>query len=166
MKYIGVSLVFLLFLSGPVHAESNDAYSKAQLSAELLGPAVFGSLNGSYRINKNVALSLGFGYFKFSIYPETLTAWLIPAYASYLLGGDNSFFEMLAGGEFIAANSVTRYDTTVQRNFSGSGVLGLVGIGYRYWPIDGGFHFRATLYYLFGTGGGVPWPGLTFGYAF
>jgi hypothetical protein len=49
---------------------------------------------------------------------------------------------------------------------AGASTLGFLGLGYRYWPADGGIHFRATGYLMSASGFLFPWLGFQFGYAF
>ena len=140
------------------------------LSIEGLGVGALYSVFYSRRLG-DFALSAGYSSWSFTLFTTTRFT-LIPVSVSYLIGGKNSFFEVTGGAVPTFASSS---DGTIDLDDAGSlpitgssssVVFGFAGIGYRYWPWDGGFHFRATLYGLIGGGGVYPWPGLSFGYAF
>ncbi|MBI4404790.1 MAG: hypothetical protein HY537_11545 [Deltaproteobacteria bacterium] len=116
---------------------------------------------------KHFTITGGLGYFSYSFLNLSIKSWQLPMYLSGLAGGDNHFLEVSAGGIFVFVSETvsSAFDSNLKENLSSSGVLGLVGVGYRYWPLTGGFHFRANVYYFFRQVG-VIFPGLTFGYAF
>ena len=142
------------------------------------------SIYGSYRFARMFAANIGVSYISISETGGTglnatsisSSAVNLPFSVSLLLGGENSFFEALAGADMVFASA------SGSISLLGSGVSGTTfvpefGVGYRYWPHDGGFHFRALLMGLIvpsvtdavtdtTTGGFVPWAGLSFGYAF
>ena len=160
----------------------SDNISQAQVSAELGGPGLFYSIYGSYRFAGMFCANVGLSYLSVSAASGPVsvseTVFQVPLSVSLLLGGDNSFFEALAGGDLVFAGGSGSY-SVLGGGFSGTTLLPEFGVGYRYWPKAGGFHFRALLMGLVlpsasasaGTvtasaGGFVPWGGLSFGYAF
>jgi len=148
---------------------SDSLSSYDTFSLELLGAGILYSIDYSHRFNKNMVLNLGFSYYGASSSSGGVSAstsvFLLPVYFSYLLGGDNHFFEPLAGIDVaIASGSVS--SGAISGTSSGFGAIPMLGIGYRYWPMDGGFYFRASLYAFIASGGVGIWPGFTFGYAF
>lgn len=154
-----------------------DNYSKAQLSLELGGTALLYSVYGSYRFLENWAVNVGASYVSINLTASSsgasssasATLFQIPVSLSYLLGGPSNFFEVLAGVDLVMLKTTGIFD-----NFSGlfktdesnATVPAFeVGLGYRYWPRDGGFHFR-VMALLVVAKSAIPWGGLSFGYAF
>lgn len=139
--------------------------SRGQISAELLGAAVLYSAFGSYLLHPNIAGNLGISYISVSdSFTSSSSLLQFPVSLSALLGGPDSFLELLGGGDIVFASSRLS-GSGLNQSFSQGGFIPEVGLGYRYWPADGGFHFRATLYGLISSGF-YPWFGLSFGYAF
>jgi len=142
----------------------SEDFSRWGLGAELLGAGVLYSAYGTYRFAREIGVNFGFSFYSASSAGVSATIIVLPLYASYLLGDRNHFFE-LDGGLDIVIASASVDAGAVSLSASGSGALPLVGLGYRYWPEDGGFLFRANLYGLIANGFNI-WFGLTFGYAF
>jgi hypothetical protein len=154
-----------------------DLQSTFQLSVELGGAALLYSVMGTYRFTPNLGVNFGFGYFSIS---DSATSGLTTATAStsviqfpislsYLMGSTNHFFEILAGGDLALVSASGTLATSnapgLGGSFSGTTLIPELGLGYRYWPSDGGFHFRATAYGLISSGFHA-WAGMTLGYAF
>ncbi|MEZ4751372.1 MAG: hypothetical protein R3B54_12370 [Bdellovibrionota bacterium] len=132
--------------------------SKATASVELLGAGLLYSVFGSYRFIPELAVNLGVSFSS----ANGSTNLLIPMSLSFLAGGKNGHhFELLGGGSIVTGS----YTGTGISTGTVSGFLPTFGAGYRYWPSEGGFHFRGTLY-GFISNGFLPWFGLSFGYAF
>jgi hypothetical protein len=137
--------------------ESELAFSRYQLGVELGGSALTYSFFGSVRPLSNVAFNLGVTFFNNVQLPISLS----------LLSGGNHNFEFAPG--FILSLSKSGRSGNY---FYSDGFYPAIGIGYRYWPRIGGFHFRATLYVIAlddiaeSSRVWLPWPGLSFGYAF
>lgn len=159
--------------------------SRFQLGVEAFGPGIYYSVFGSYRIIKELAVNLGASYFPLSSAgTSSLSVFTVPVSVSLLLGGHSSNFEAIGGLSFLfvsASIPISSTSSSVVRSLdaSGSAVMPFFGLGYRLWPEDGGFSFRATLYGMFLPGGGnsssssyssIPLilitPGLSFGYSF
>lgn len=136
-------------------------FSKGQVGLELLGNGILYSVNGSYRPLRNLALNAGIG--GFSVGNASLT--IVPLSVSGLMGEQNHNFEV-SGGIVFGSVSGTIVGDDSRDKITRNSTIGQVGIGYRYWPVEGGFHFRAMLFGLFGGGTFLPWPGFNFGYAF
>lgn len=168
MKTPFITLLFLLSFYAAVPlmgvakpSESTDRYPLYQLGVEIGGAAVGYSLFGSLRPFENLAFNLG-------IEVWGTDALILPGSVSLLVGKSNHLFELLGGGAF----SITNDDSAFNGKFVHTSLLPEIGIGYRYWPKDGGFHFRSIFYVLF-TGylgdskiSFIPFLGLSFGYAF
>ncbi len=175
-------------IEGSVRA-SGSSYSKVQLSGELLGASLVYSLFGSYRITRSLCLNAGFSYLALSTSSGPLgatttsgSAIQIPVSVSLLLLGEKtSFLETLAGVDLLFGGGGNSGIIGVgSSSGSASVIIPEAGIGYRYWPQDGGFHFRATAYLLLApavssssttttvasSSGLKPWFGLSLGYAF
>jgi hypothetical protein len=98
----------------------------------------------------------------------------VPVSLSYLWGGDNHFLEILGGADVVFASASGSASSSSSSSSSPSltdtvangTILLQGGLGYAYWPLDGGFHFRAMLYGMYGASTFFPWLGLTVGYAF
>lgn len=169
---------------------SQNDYSKGQISIELAGASLFYNIYGSYRFTKNFSINLGFSYFGASVptiagapSAATVSVTQIPVSISWLaVGEENSFLEVVGGVNSVFASGSADFASITT---GGSVVLPELGIGYRYWPRTGGFHFRSTLYAIYVPQASVstgsisappatsvasssvkPWLGLTFGYAF
>ena len=149
-------------------ARSSGKYSSTQLSVELLGHAQYYSVFGSFRFSENIAANLGLSYFTTPMANTSGTSTKliqVPASVSYLFGEKDSFLELLGGIDAMMVSNAApfgAYETSVKRMV----FLPTVGGGYRYWPVDGGFSFRATVYGMISGGYLNPWVGTSFGYAF
>ena len=157
----------------PAPTTSPTAYSPAQISFEVLGNAFLYSFFGSYRFGPflggapNLAFNLGFS--TLSITEEeynkgstTTSLFQFPFSLSFLWGNRSCFFEALAGIDYVSAKSKSKSDL-----ISDSGLVKQVGVGFRYWPDNGGFHFRGMIIrHMFSNGMTLTWPGIAFGYAF
>lgn len=172
MKTLIIIFVAVTALASPSQA-LEERTSHFQVSAELGGASLLYDVFGSIYLPYNFVLNAGV-----SLVPVTSsssngsitatgssTIFQIPVSLSYLIGDKNHFLEILAGGDIITS-SANVSTSGVNQRFSESGFLPEAGLGYRYWPFDGGFHFRATLYGIFSNIGTIPWFGLSFGYAF
>lgn len=153
-------------------SRADDNFSKGQASIELLGSALLYNLHGSYRPSLNTAINLGVSILSATATATTstttsssLSLFQLPISFSYLMGTEHSFFEMLGGLDFIKLSGTVKLAGTELK--TGSFVpLPEIGLGYRYWPLQGGFHFRAILYVIFASSKVLPWPGVSFGVAF
>jgi hypothetical protein len=139
--------------------------SRGMLGVELLGAGLLYSFMGSYLITDQIALNGGISYFSLTSLGVSVGVTQIPISGSYLFGGPNHHFETLAGGDLIIA-SASVSGGSVADKATASGFLPQIGAGYRYWPQDGGFSFRATMYGMFLRSSFAAWFGLTFGAAF
>ena len=150
----------------PTAEETTQEFSKAQLSVELLGAGALYSVYGSYRLAEHFAANLGGTYFSSNDSYSSYEIFEIPFSFSYLSGEHNSHFEALGGFDWFHYTNKSGLNGEEQKFVNSD--LGLIpefGMGYRYWPRDGGFHFRALAYAIVSTKV-LPWVGLSFGYAF
>jgi len=148
------------------YAPSLSSYNT--ISLNLLGAGILYGLGYSHRFGKSPVLNLGISYYSASASAGDTSVrssvLIIPAYFSYLIGDGNHYFEPLGGVDFVSA-SASVSSGAISGQSSGFGIVPIIGAGYRYWPDDGGFHFRATLYMFIGSSVAV-WPGISLGYAF
>ncbi|RZA05664.1 MAG: hypothetical protein EOP11_12305 [Proteobacteria bacterium] len=140
--------------------------SRWQGGFELLGPALAYSFNGSYLFGDHLAVNAGLSAFSVSGGNNSASVFLLPLSVSGLFGGPDSHFEVIGGVTPVFGSSKLSNDEGGLDRAAGTSLFGFAGLGYRYWPSNGGFHFRATLYLMAGGGQVFPWPGFQFGYAF
>jgi len=160
--------------SAPARRYEESTYSvgrasRMQVGLELLGSALLYSLQGSALVTDNLAINAGLAYFSASGSTSTsqtsASLFLVPVSVSYLFGGPAHHFEVLGGVLGVFASAEVKGDGLADRA-SGRNIVPQIGAGYRYWPSEGGFHFRATLYGMFLPDAFGVWPGFSFGYAF
>ncbi len=171
---MGMPLTSQMPMVGASRAVAASEMSMFQLGVEGLGAALLYSVFGSFRPVKHVAANLGFSTFNVSSSSSSglgtssgsVSMMQVPVSISFLLGGDNSFLEILGGGDLIFASDKATLPIGSSKTSSANTILPEFGIGFRYWPLTGGFHARATLYTIFAGGSVLPWPGLSVGYAF
>lgn len=137
------------------------------LSVELLGRAGLYSFDYDYSLTDEIAVGGGFSYLSASASNNSAIAsvsiLVIPLYMNYYFQpGPNRGF--VTGGLDIVSASAT-FAGTDGFTASGSGVGAVLGGGYEYRGTSG-FLFRAAPYFIFGSGGGDLWFGLTFGFTF
>ncbi len=145
--------------------------SRAQVSFELLGSGLLYSVYGSYRFMDMLAANVGISYWTADVTTSTSIAsykfLLFPVSMSLLLGDISHNFEIMAGALISSVSSTgVSVGTTTSDKFANAGLIPNFGIGYRYWPKDGGFHFRLMLEAFVASSSFLPWGGLSFGYAF
>ena len=153
----------------PVEATPTERTANNALYVEGLGAGLFYSLNFDHAFGP-VAGRAGIGYFAVSSSGSSTTWVSIPLTVSYLgIGGLKHMFEVGAGV------SINYFGGSV--SFAGAGasasatdVYGVIILGYRYQPPDGGFFLRAGLSPIFGGGANsaffLPWPHLGLGATF
>jgi hypothetical protein len=150
----------------------SSGYSRGQVGIELFGAGIVYSIFGSFRFHQNFAANVGFSFFNGYTTNSSGTANVdyhllnFPVSISALLGGPNSNFELLAGGLITIVNGTQSSSSTLTGKLTGGGFAPTFGAGFRYWPLDGGFHFRATAYAFLISSSLYPSLGLSFGYAF
>jgi hypothetical protein len=91
------------------------------------------------------------------------TLYIVPLFASFYAGGTSHRFFSELGMNYIygiVKNSAKYYDS------SGSGVLGIAGLGYAYTPVDGGFYFKTGPKIIFSEGYFQLWGGISLGFIF
>ncbi len=94
-----------------------------------------------------------------------LGAVVVPVMGNYLAGRGNHRLELGAGPLLVLAGQVEAGED--EENLEDAGfLLGTATFGYRYQPVMGGFVFRIGITPIFARGGGIPWAGVSFGYAF
>jgi hypothetical protein len=137
-----------------------------QVGMDIFGPALAYSFGGSYLFGDHIAVNAGISAFSISTSSSSATAILVPLSVSGLFGGPDHHFEVNAGVTPTFGSLVTSTGEDDRDRLAGADIYGFGGIGYRYWPALGGFHFRATGYIIAGSGIVTPWLGFQFGYAF
>ncbi len=156
---IKIILALLVINSISYKASSQFTYKKpimqqSGLNAEILGNGLLYSLNYESRMKRTdvgwTNIRVGIELFNSDI--------IIPLEYDWMWGKNIKYFEV-GGGLTISPNDI-------------GSPLGLIRIGYRRMPSDGGFMFRAGVCgllmpntKLFGTPI-LPWPAISFGYAF
>ncbi len=140
---------------------------------ELGGSAVLYSINYDRHLTPDMGFRVGFGYLGLSasssdqstdVSSASASVLIIPATFNYFLGTGSSRLELGAGIVYVSLSASV--SGGVGSAFSGSGIGGAAVIGYRYQPSDGGLLFRASFTPIIGSGGFLPWAGLSVGYAF
>ena len=124
---------------------------------EGLGAGIGYSLNYDRRFGQRRD-GLG-GRIGFAFVSEEDQIYTIPVEVNCLFGEENKFFEVGAGVTF----TFPEHDYSL---IDGSSIVGVVSVGYRRQPADGGFLFRATFTPLITKEKIVPYSGLSFGYTF
>ena len=160
---IGLLMALALASSSSLYAQDGDDEdydSGVAIFVEGLGPGIYGSINGSFKITNHLAATVGLGYASGQLGPIQFTVITVPIYASYLIGKRSHKLEVL-GGVDLAFITGSLFGYTV----SGTTTMPMVGAGYRFWPTKG-FHFRATAYYFITSNGGQPYFGLSTGASF
>lgn len=137
-----------------------------QVGMDLLGPAIAYSFGGSYLFGDHFAVNAGVSAFSITTNTDSGSLFLIPLSGSGLFGGPDHHFEVTAGVTPVIGSARTTNTDGNRERVTGSGAYFTGGIGYRYWPALGGFHFRATGYVIAGNSAVTPWLGFQFGYAF
>jgi hypothetical protein len=148
--------------------------SKYQLGLELLGAGLLYSIGGSYRLAPEWAINGGFSYYSASGRAANSTSTaevsvkilLLPLSVSYLLGSENHYLDLFAGVTPVFASAELQLNDTASARASDSNFIPQFGLAYRYWPEQGGFHFRPALYGLVVGGKLFGWLGIQFGAAF
>jgi hypothetical protein len=163
----------LLALSAPARADwthsPDDPYPQPRLTAmsvELLGRGGLYTLNVDHMLSDQFAVGVGFSYWTLSDLFSTINVLIIPVYGNFYFNtGPHRAY--LTGGLDIAYVSAS--DTSGLGDGLGSitasGVGVVLGGGYEFRG-DGGFLFRASPYFVIGSGGVAVTGGLSFGYAF
>lgn len=149
-------ILFALALASPAHAqEAEPARSSAYF--ELLGNGIFYTLNYDRKFSEHVSGRIGL---------MALGATAVPVMANYLAGSGNHRLELGAGPVLFYLPDTADLDIDEEDIEQGFGAYATATFGYRYQPVDGGFVFRIGITPLLTSGGALPWPGISFGYAF
>lgn len=157
-----------------VNNRPSQSFSQFQISGEIFGAGLVYSVFASYRPFKFLAFNLGVSYLSISGTTDasgnSITAGdtlvQVPFSVSGLFGGRSNFFEVLGGADFLHNSASVTGTTGIGGAAQAANVALEMGVGYRYWPINHGFHFRATVYGFYAASSFFPWFGLSFGYAF
>ena len=129
-----------------------------------------GGIGGLYSLNydrlftPNIGGRIGFSYFSFSsdnFFFPSVTMYMFPIALNYFAGEGSSKFELGAG-----VTIVTGTADWFGVKGSGTAIAGIINIGYRYQPPEGGFLFRIGLTPIVSSTGVHPWGGLSIGTAF
>lgn len=137
-----------------------------QVGMDLFGPALAYSFGGSYLFGDHLAVNAGLSAFSVDTGSTSASVFLVPLSVSGLFGGPDHHFEATGGLTPVFGSAKTTNTDGGKDRAAGADLFGFGGIGYRYWPAMGGFHFRATGYVMAGGGNVFPWLGFQFGYAF
>jgi hypothetical protein len=161
------ALALALALTAAGSAAAQDAAGPRVASntffVELGGNALAYSLNYERFFTPKLGLRVGGMYLRADDDAgESLDVALVPVMATYLLGPGNGHFE-IGGGLGLATASFEDADIGNDR---GSEIYGTATFGYRYQKPTGGVIFRAGFTPLIGSGGVLPWAGVSVGYAF
>ncbi|MGE0321699.1 MAG: hypothetical protein AB7S68_05310 [Polyangiaceae bacterium] len=153
--------------TGTDEAEAPSTRSaKNSLYIELLGNGGLYSLNYERNLTDDVAARVGFSYISLSASAgddsANVTFMSFPLMANYLLGGGNHHLELGAGATVLYASGEAETGGS-RSSGEGVGVAGTATVGYRYQPRDGGFLFKVGFTPLVGSGGFLPWGGISFG---
>lgn len=157
--------IFFLFVS-PSWAKEPPP-SQYQVSVELLGAGGLYSVFGSHRFLESFAANAGVSFYRIDAKTENqadvaVNLLQLPLSVSYLF--QNLPIEALAGINFVFSSGEIK-GRGVNLELTQNTFVPQVGGGYRLWPVEGGFHFRATLYGVLSTRF-YPWLGTSFGWAF
>lgn len=164
MKYPAVPrLFFLVALLAAVPPALAQMPEPARTSAyfELLGNGLLYTVNLDRKFTDKVSGRVGL---------EVFGAVAVPVMVNYLAGEGNHRLELGAGPLLVFApadlGAEEDGDALDLNDDAEFGAVGTATFGYRYQPVNGGFLFRAGFTPLFSFGGGIPWFGVSFGYAF
>jgi hypothetical protein len=155
-----------LFVTKPAASQNPDNTGRRaqNVFVELGGPGLLVSANYDTRFaNRRDGLGgrVGIGYLSVSDVSVTN----VPIQLNYLLGKNGKYFEIGAGATYAHAKHDNGDDDFL--DFNGSGTIGTLYFGYRYQPMDDGFHFRAGISPLFNSSNFLPYyAGIGFGYTF
>ncbi len=160
-------------------AQDEEELSHYGVGIELLGAGLYYSIFGSYRPVEHFAVNLGVSYIGAIASSSSsgtgsgsssVGLFQVPVSVSGLLGKENHYFEVLAGADFAFASASFSVPIEDKTSASAVAIWPEIGFGYRYWPKQGGFQFRGTLYIMDINAGGssviMPFPGFSFGYTF
>ena len=144
------------------------------LYVELLGNALFYSLNYERIFGDSWAARIGVGYFSVSVTASSggetasssTSVLTLPLMANYLGVGSRSHKFELGVGVLLIYVSGSVDTLAAESDGSGIGIVGSGSLAYRYVPYDGGFNFKIGLMPLFGAFGFLPWPGMALGAVF
>jgi hypothetical protein len=160
MKSLSVFLLVAV-LYFPSQAQTDPARNSVYI--EFLGNGIIYSLNYDRMFTESFGVRAGVGY----IEPIAESIVSFPLMLHYLVGTGNSKFELGIGATIISQSENSGFSfISDDKEFTGSGVLGTLTIGYRYQRNEEGFVFRAGFTPLFGKIGFWPLAGLSVGYGF
>jgi hypothetical protein len=154
-------LAVIVGLCGPAQAQSPT--SQNSVYVELLGNGLFYSANYDRMITESIGARVGIGY----IQPANAAVLTFPVMVHYLVGSGNNKLELGFGACVISQpENVSFSFKSSDKEFSGSGALGTMTVGYRYQRADQGFVFRAGFTPFFGVIGFQVSVGASVGYGF
>ena len=145
---------------------------------ELGGNGVLYTVNYDRLLAQDYGFRVGIGYLGVSSGSNngdgtsaSASLLIIPATFNYFLASHtdgkvgSSKFE-LGAGIVLVDLSANVSGGGIGNAFSKSGLGGTATIGYRYQPSDGGVLFRVGFTPIFGSGGFLPWAGISVGFTF
>jgi hypothetical protein len=168
---------------------SDEIRSHIQVSGEVLGTGILYSIYGSYRFSEMFAVNVGASYIPISATDGAVSASAsilnFPASLSLFLFGKSHMLDVTAGADLALVSGSGSVFGATFGSASKTVIIPEFGLGYRYWPKNGGFHFRVMAYGVIvpsvtvasidpttlattttTTGGLIPTVGVSFGYAF
>ncbi len=116
------------------------------------------SLNYERLFIKRVAVRVGYGLV---LGDRRDKAVVIPLMVNYITGNDGHYFELGGGCAYITKEIDYGF---FDLKFKGIAATGFVG--YRYQPENSGILFRVGITPFVGSGGFLPWAGMSLGYCF
>jgi hypothetical protein len=140
LKYASLYLWITCFIV--LFAPLNNALSQVTQARNVIyiegfGPGILYSVNYERYLSETTTARIGFS----SWTKEDFSFTGIPLLVNYLVGNGNSKLELGIGLEYI---DISTGDFSIISG-SGSSIVGIGSIGYRYQPSDGGMHFRLVL---------------------
>jgi hypothetical protein len=164
--------------AGPVSSESSEMQQPQPahnaLYVEGIGAGLLYSINYERFVKDNLSVRVGFSSWSFS-FLDHYDFVGIPVMANYLIGSGSSKLNLGLGFEYIRIKYTGTFSGAMANIFSNdatvptqtvSGVVLIGSLGYRYQPIDGGFHFQAGVVPIVSTHGARILPEISLGACF
>jgi hypothetical protein len=138
--YIWITCLIILFYPMS-NLFSQRSQSSNAVYIEVLGPGVFYSVNYERCFSEMTTVRIGLSTWEKADFSFVG----IPLLVNYLVGQYNSKLELGIGIEYVNIDVDIGSDNFLLISGTGSYVMGVGSIGYRYQPLDGGMHFRFVL---------------------
>lgn len=143
--------------AAPVQRVEAPEMARDAVYFEFLGNGLLYSINYDRRLTDVVSVRAGMMVMGAIASPVTVNA---------LLGGGSHRLELGAGALLISAPGELAKETEDEGLEDVRAVTATATVGYRYQPRRGGFVFRAGFTPILVDGVGLPWAGVSLGYAF